>query len=272
MRTSARARAGRERVGATEADRPSADVARLDRLKRPSLIDLIVLRIQEEFLGERGKPGTALPPERELAERYGVNRTSVRHALLKLESLGLIDTLHGIGSLIADYTERGGAELLKLLLVRRDGVDLELLGDLLEVRAAVGGEIARLAATRAQRDDLAALERALTELSARLTEPAAVQLHENAFVRALTRATGNRAFLFLANSLSGAYREHLPIFEAAFADTHEVERQLREVLNAVAARDAKRADRAFRSYLEWSGERMVSLLSTNDRTKSRRRG
>ncbi len=237
-----------------------SEVPRLDRLRRPSLIDLIVLRIQEEFLGDRGRPGTALPPERELAERFGVNRTSVRHALLKLEGLGLIDTLHGIGSLIADYTERGGAELLKLLLVRKDGIDLGLLEDLLEVRAAVGGEIARLAAKRAKCQDIELLRRSLTAIEAELGDPAAVQLEENTFVRAVTRATGNRAFLFLANSLSGAYRENLGIFQGAFADTRAVRDELRAVLRAIEKKDAHGADEAFRGYLESSGRRMVELF------------
>ena len=227
----------------------AAPVPRLDKLKRPSLIDLIVLRIQDEFLGERGRPGDSLPPERELAERYGVNRTSVRHALLKLEGLGLIDTLHGIGSLIADYTERGGAELLKLLLVRSDGVDTALLDDLLEVRAAVGGEIARLAAERATAEDRAGLAAAIGEIEAHLDDPAAVQVAENRFVRAVTRATGNRALVFLANSLSGAYREHLEIFRGAFTDTREVHAQLAAVLTAITQQDARRADEAFRGYL-----------------------
>lgn len=267
MKTSER----RARAVATPSD-GGAEVPRLDKLKRPSLIDLIVLRIQDEFLGERGRPGDSLPPERELAERYGVNRTSVRHALLKLESLGLIDTLHGIGSLIADYTERGGAELLKLLLVRSDGVDTALLDDLLEVRAAVGGEIARLAAERASDEDRDGLAAALAEIEAHLDEPAAVQLAENRFVRAVTRATGNRAFVFLANSLSGAYREHLEIFRGAFTDTREVHAQLAAVLAAIGKKDARRADEAFRRYLAWSGERMVALFRAGDGKSSRRRG
>lgn len=272
MSTRTSERRARAAAAPTPEPAASAEVPRLDKLKRPSLIDLIVLRIQDEFLGERGRPGDSLPPERELAERYGVNRTSVRHALLKLESLGLIDTLHGIGSLIADYTERGGAELLKLLLVRRDGVDTALLGDLLEVRAAVGGEIARLAAERATEADREGLAAALAEIEARLDDPAAVQVAENRFVRAVTRATGNRAFVFLANSLSGAYREHLAIFRGAFTDTREVHAQLAVVLTAIAKKDARRADDAFRRYLQWSGERMVALFRTEDSKSAGRRG
>lgn len=235
-----------------------------EKLERPRLIDLLMERLGESILdGDGLGPGTPLPAERELAKTYGVNRTSVRHALNKLESLGLITTKHGIGSLVADYTERGGAELLKYLVVRSGQVDVGLLADLLEVRAAIGGEIARLAAGRASADERARLAERLDDLESGPSDAKALQLAENGYFRELTLATGNRALVFLTNSISAAYRDHLPSFGHAFREPDAIRQAMRGIHEAVTAADADTAAERARTYLAANGRQMIEGLSAD---------
>lgn len=232
-----------------------------EKLERPSLIDLLMERLGDAILKDDGLgPGTPLPAERELAKQYGVNRTSVRHALNKLESLGLITTKHGIGSLVSDYTERGGAELLKYLVARSGRVDVALLDDILEVRAALGGEIARLATQRATDEDRGRLAEHVAALERTSADASAVQLAENAYFRELTLVTGNRALVFLTNSISAAYREHLPRFGHAFADAAEIRVGVRGIQEALVAGEAERAARCARAYLAANGRAMIAGL------------
>lgn len=238
-----------------------------DGIKRPSLVDLILDRLQDEILGGAYGPGAPLPPERELAERYGVTRTSVKHALMKLESFGLIRIKHGIGSTVTDFAERGGADLLQRLLARGGALDRALLADLLEVRAILGGAMARLAAERGagsaepeQKDAMASLWVDLREMELALASPTKVQALENRFMRNLTRAGGNRAMKFLTNSLSAAYQRHLELFLPAFEDTRGVLAALQGILAAVEGRDGAKAGGAMEAYLRASGERMLAGL------------
>lgn len=61
------------------------------------LVDLLREKIDNEL-----EPGDLLPSERELSERYGLSRTTVRLALKELETLGLISRRHGKGTFVSD--------------------------------------------------------------------------------------------------------------------------------------------------------------------------
>lgn len=66
------------------------------------LVDILRDKIENEM-----EPGDLLPSERELSERYGLSRTTVRLALKELETLGLISRKHGKGTFVSDLS--GGA-------------------------------------------------------------------------------------------------------------------------------------------------------------------
>jgi len=48
------------------------------------------------------KPGDQLPPERELAQQFGVSRTAVREAVKALREKGLVEAYPGRGTFITD--------------------------------------------------------------------------------------------------------------------------------------------------------------------------
>ena len=61
------------------------------------LIDILTEKIEQEY-----RPGDLMPSERELSERYGLSRTTVRLALQELEKLGMVVRKHGRGTFVAD--------------------------------------------------------------------------------------------------------------------------------------------------------------------------
>ena len=61
------------------------------------LVDILTDKIDHEY-----RAGDLMPSERELSERYGLSRTTVRLALQELERLGLVVRQHGRGTFVAD--------------------------------------------------------------------------------------------------------------------------------------------------------------------------
>src|SRR6202162_2611923 len=103
-------------------------------------------------------PGDQFPPERELAKRMQVSRTSVRQAFVVLQALGFLDVRHGEGAFLR--RTRGFGESLAKLLERR-----RRLPDVLEAREALEVKLAELAAGRRSERDLASMKRTLDEMS-----------------------------------------------------------------------------------------------------------
>src|SRR5947209_12492396 len=72
----------------------------LEQVKRSRIYEHIVEQIHALIREGRWAPGDQIPPERELAERFRVSRTSVREALRALEMQGVIDSRQGGGTFV----------------------------------------------------------------------------------------------------------------------------------------------------------------------------
>src|SRR3979409_799786 len=81
------------------ADPSTADVL-LEPVKRSRIYEHIVEQSHALIREGRWAPGDQIPPERELAERFRVSRTSVREALRALDMQGVIESRQGGGTFI----------------------------------------------------------------------------------------------------------------------------------------------------------------------------
>ncbi|BBY22945.1 FadR/GntR family transcriptional regulator [Mycobacterium stomatepiae] len=221
---------------------------------RQRVDEQITASIADAILDGAFPPGTALPPERELAEQLGVNRTSLRQGLARLQQMGLIETRHGSGNVVRDPQELTHPAVVEAL-IRRLGP--EFLVELLEVRAALGPLIGRLAAQRSQPEDDDALRGALAAVrdAGSAEERQAADL---AYFQVLIHGTRNRALGLLYRWVDHAFggREHE--LTRAYDDPEPVVTDLRAITEAVLARDAAAAAAAVEAYLLASALRMVA--------------
>jgi len=90
----------------------------------------------------------------------------VREAIKRLEQAGLVDVHHGGGTTVTDWRRRAGLDLIPTLIVTADGtVDPAVVRSIMELRAAVGPEVAARCAERM----VPAVKAALAELADRYT-------------------------------------------------------------------------------------------------------
>jgi GntR family transcriptional repressor for pyruvate dehydrogenase complex len=183
-----------------------APAGTLRRLARPRLYEQVVASLRDHVAAAGLHAGDRLPPERELAARLGVSRTSVRQAIVALEVQGLVEARHGGGIyLLRDLLE---PEPLDAMLDRR-----ERLPGVLEARDAMETKLAELAATRRTAADLAEIDAALDDMrraidAGDLGEAADRRFH--AAVTAAARSPQLAAFMAeLAAEIAETRRESL---------------------------------------------------------------
>jgi len=121
--------------------------------------ETISRRIRKAITDGRLAPGEKLPAEREMAQRLRASRVSVREAYRSLAEAGLVSIRRGAegGAFIADFDPAPVSRSLTFLL-RLGRTSHE---ELTEARALLEPSVARLAARRAGREDLARLEELL---------------------------------------------------------------------------------------------------------------
>ncbi|OBJ48195.1 FadR/GntR family transcriptional regulator [Mycobacterium sp. 1423905.2] len=227
--------------------------------ERQRVDEQIAAQLADAILDGVFPPGSTLPPERDLADQFDVNRTSLRQGLARLQQMGLIEARQGSGNVVRDPEGLTHPAVVEAL-VRKLGP--EFLVELLEIRAALGPLIGRLAAGRSTGDDVEALRAALGEVQATDTAGAR-QAADLAFFHVLIHSTGNRALGLLYRWVEHAFggREHE--LTGAYEDADAVVADLRAITDAVAARDAPAAATAVETYLNASALRMV-LAYTKD--------
>src|SRR5512137_1133155 len=117
-----------------------------DQLSRSRLYEKIASILLKRIIKGEIPVGERLPTERKLALAFQVNRSTVREALKKLESLQVIEIRHGDGVYVKDYLESPNLELISALLHLDSALDEYILKTLLEVRGILVPEMASIAA------------------------------------------------------------------------------------------------------------------------------
>ncbi|SET44752.1 GntR family transcriptional regulator, transcriptional repressor for pyruvate dehydrogenase complex [Oceanobacillus limi] len=107
------------------------------------------------------KTGDKLPSERELSEKLGAGRSSVREALRAMELLGLIETKHGEGTFLSAYRPYQSVEVLASFILQ----ETSTRNDLLQTKKKLEKEAAKMAYERLTDQNINELEKLTTDLS-----------------------------------------------------------------------------------------------------------
>jgi GntR family transcriptional repressor for pyruvate dehydrogenase complex len=192
------------------------------------------------------KPGDLLPPERELAERFAVSRSSVRDAIRTLELVGLVVPKQGEGTVVADVSPEAVVMPIASVLTRKR----ELIEELLDIRKMIEPALAARAAERATPEEIARLEDILRRQREKTQrgEPAVEEDAE--FHYQLALAAKNSVVRRVIDVLMRLLRET----RARSLQTQgRPERSLaghRRIVEAIKRRDPAAAERAVRRHVE----------------------
>jgi GntR family transcriptional repressor for pyruvate dehydrogenase complex len=206
-------------------------------IKSTRIYEEIVRQVKTMISEGRLKGGDRLPPERDLAEKFVVSRTSVREALRALESLGLVEIRPGEGTFVREASIDTLVEPLALLMASQR----EATGELFEARRLLEPSLAALAASRATPEEIQEMERILEEQAREVAAGRTGLAQDAQFHAAIGVAAHNRAITRIAHAVMDLLtqsREDSLNTPGRPTRSHEDHRR---VLAAVRARDAEAA-------------------------------
>jgi len=215
----------------------------------------IAEQIRNSIMSGEFAPGDRLPPERELAEMFGVSRPSVREALNILGASGLVEALQGGGTTVKSLMEQGSGNTLSDMI----RVEQERALDVIEVRKCMESWTAYFAAMRALPEDLRRMEQIIDGMRQNLeTLQPSEDLDAN-FHIVVARATHNVVWMHLMQNIFDAMKEFQRGVWRAVYLTEEDQKQLflhhQGVYQAINNRDAERARILMLEHLGFAEER-----------------
>jgi GntR family transcriptional regulator, transcriptional repressor for pyruvate dehydrogenase complex len=234
----------------------------LQPVKRRSVSDAVFDQLSDEIVAGRLGPGESLPAERALTELLQVNRQAVREALKRLGEAGLIEISHGGSTRVRDFRRNASLALLPRLMLRPDGtVDPATVRSVMEMRAALGPDVARRAAERATGEQAASLGAVVERMATAGGDPAALVQLDLQFWDELVDASDNVAYRLAFNTLRHTYEPVADVLAGAMAGELGDLRNHRTIADAVGDADADAAERAARRLLVKGTAAITALVA-----------
>lgn len=205
--------------------------------------------IEQRIVSGEIRPGVQLPTEQDLAQQFGVNRSTVREAIRQLEQEGLVERqgskrLHVTMPGVYDAAPRAARSLL---------LHQVTFEELWQVAVVLEPQAARLAALAATTADHKELQNSLHELENHLSEKGSIQSHTDldiGFHALVARISGNRALMLAREPINLLYRpslirlqQQLPQMERRNLDAHT------RIVRAIVAGNADLAHEWMRKHL-----------------------
>ncbi|MEJ5369497.1 MAG: transcriptional regulator NanR [Bryobacteraceae bacterium] len=232
-----------------------------EKLVRKKLADQVLDRLLA--LIERGElpPGSRLPGERALMERFGVGRPAVREALQTLERMGLIEIQHGERARVVQLDAGGVLRSMDATIRHLLTTSPEMREALRDARLAFEQFLVREAARRATKEGIEQLQQALQAQEAARGDAVRFMTADIRFHVTLASLTGNPLYPALSEAMLGWIFGHYPRLLHAPNVEDLTLKEHAAILKAVEKRDPEAAVRAMKRHLSRAHPRYQRALS-----------
>lgn len=231
-------------------DRSSREPITLEAVHGSRVYESVVAQLQRLVIDGRLVPGDKLPSERELCKMLQVGRSSIRDAIRHLQTLGVVRSRHGGGTVVQDLSPESIVTPLATMLTRRRA----MVEELMDVRAIIEPALAARAAVHASPEDLERL-RSLVLHQERRLRAGELSIDEDAeFHAIIARAAGNRVMLSVLDVLLGLLAETRSRALQGRGRTIRSASAHRRIVRALERRSPTAAEKAMKDHLRGIGE------------------
>lgn len=199
----------------------------------------------ERLILEKLRPGDKLPAERELAEMFGVSRSSIRDAMRSLELVGLVEPRQGAGTVVREVSTESLLTPLSNVIAHKR----QLVAELLDFRKMLEPPLASRAAAHASPHEIAELDEILHRQMEKQARGDLGIEEDSEFHYAIATASGNSVVLKVLDVVMDLLREtRARSLQRAGRPQKSVAGHKR-ILSAIKRRDSAAAEAAMRQHL-----------------------
>ena len=211
--------------------------------------------------------GSRFPPERELAERFKVSRSTIREAVGKLAQLGLVETHPQSGTYVSDYLTEGSLDLLVHLMKHSETVDEDVVLSLMEFREMSELTAVRKAVRIATDLDIEALREIVRQESRPSIGYKEIAECDYELHATILRLSNNLILQLLFNSFKPVYRFYANFFFRLPEAISATVSQHRRLIRAFSERDEESAVSIMAEALRYGEQRVADALGIRNREK-----
>jgi DNA-binding FadR family transcriptional regulator len=216
----------------------------------------------EAIVSGRYPVGESLPAEPLLSEELGVSRSVLREAVKSLVAKGLLTTGPKVGTRVLPDNQWNWFDPDVIAWLVKKGLPTEFVRDLQDLRRVVEPAAVRLAAQRADAQDLAAIESAFAGMKRAVEQGGDDYItHDLRFHQSLLRASGNRMLAQMSEVLSALLQTSFEISTRKDNGPASSLSMHREVLDAVTARQPERAEQVILRLIDSARQDIDEVLS-----------
>src|SRR5271155_1028171 len=190
-------------------------------------------------------PGDRLPPERELARKLKISRSSLRAGIGFLSAMGVLKSRHGAGTFVSSGPPALDSSSLSVLGALHGFLPWQMF----EARLVLESNVAALAAERATDEHIAELAEEVAEMYAALTDPQEYLIHDVRFHRTIARASGNPILGALMETITANLYDHRRQTAGNSQSLRESAEMHREIFRAIRSRNPVQARRTMEQHL-----------------------
>jgi GntR family transcriptional repressor for pyruvate dehydrogenase complex len=234
---------------------PANDSAFLTPIRPTTRTSDVCRKLIAHLMRGDWREGDRMPSERELCQRLGVGRASLREALKALEIMGMVESRVGEGTFVLERS----AFFSRPLMFAITGGTYDEVESIIEARQTIEAALAGFAAERATPSDLEEIRKYLDQMREAVTNAGTFLEADLSFHLAVAQAGHNQILLNAVQMLRNLMREWIAETMQVKGTLPQAVEQHERIFDAISQRDKDAARKAMTEHLEVMGTRLIKV-------------
>lgn len=229
------------------------DVKSSDKIRQQTVVAQVMGEIRELIASNAYAAGDKIPTEKELAERFGVGRSSIREAIKIFTYLGVLESRAALGTFVRDRSQISSEALSWSLLLGNDELDelINLRGSIelwcvLELVHSVGrGDEVAAETVRTLTAIVDSMEESVTDGKREPLIEADFRFH-----KAIIQSSGSVLFASIYDTLRSFLHAEIKRSQDDYDDAHQICFEHRELVASIASGEVLLATTVYTSHID----------------------